>query len=221
MKRALFFLRHYNDIDHMVPVMHQWLSRGHAVDAVVYSLPDFLTDYRFGLLKSFGGFSLKYIDEYLDHDALNHKRQIIDGSRSDVPKDVRIAELYDDAVIDRIFNESKPDIACFDWIMSTSAAALPVAQRATALAHARGLPIVSLPHGDSPHFNEMIAADDLNYSWREIYASGSLFDAVVVPNELCARALSTLHAGQSHPRAGLAALQQRLAETSRCDDTQL
>jgi hypothetical protein len=186
-KRALFFLRHYNDIDHMVPVMHAWLSRGYAADVVVYSLPEYLSDYRFALLKSFEGFSLQYIDEFLDHEALNRKRDIVVGPRGELPKDVRISELYDEAVIGRIFSQFNPNIVCFDWIMSTSAAALPVAQRATALATQRGLPIVSLPHGDSPHFNEMIAADDLNFSWREIYSSGNLFDAVVVPNELCAK----------------------------------
>jgi hypothetical protein len=84
-------------------------------------------------------------------------------------------------------DEVAPDVICFDWIMSTSSAAVPVAQRAASIARQRKIPILSLPHGDSPHFNEMIAIDDLNFSWRQIYSTGAMFDAVVVPNELCAK----------------------------------
>jgi hypothetical protein len=185
--KSLFFLRHYNDIDHITPVMYEWMKSGHSATAVVYSLPEYLDDYRLQFLKQFDAFSLRYIDEYLDEQALGRKRQIIEGPRTDVAKDVRIAERYDERVLGRILDESAPDVICFDWIMSTSAAAVPVAKRAANVARARNLPIVSLPHGDSPHFNEMIAADDLNFSWRQIYSTGAIFDRVVVPNDLCAK----------------------------------
>lgn len=187
---ALFFLRHYNDIDHMVPVMHAWLGAGHRATAVVYSMPEYLNDFRLQMLRKFENYSLHYIDEFLSKPQLDEKKAIIASTKSDTPKDVRISNVYDYQVLNRIFdrvfaNETGP--VCFDWIMSTSAAALPVAQRATEIAKRRGLPIVSLPHGDSPHANEMIAAEDLNYAWREIYKAASIFDSVVVPNELCAK----------------------------------
>ncbi|HTL28096.1 MAG TPA: hypothetical protein VL282_02700, partial [Tepidisphaeraceae bacterium] len=187
---ALFFLRHYNDIDHMVPVIHAWLGAGHRATAVVYSMPEYLNDFRFQLLRKFESFSLHYIDEFLSPPQVAEKKAILASGKNDVPKDVRIANVYDYQVLNRIFdrvfaNETGP--VCFDWIMSTSAAALPVAQRAAEIAKRRGLPIVSLPHGDSPHANEMIAAEDLNYAWREIYKAATIFDSVVVPNELCAK----------------------------------
>ncbi len=187
---ALFFLRHYNDIDHMVPVMHAWLSAGHRATAVVYSLPEYLNDFRLQMLRKFENYSLHYIDEFLSKPQLDEKKAIVASTKSDTPKDVRISNVYDYQVLNRAFdhvfaNETGP--VCFDWIMSTSAAALPVAQRAAEIARRRGLPIVSLPHGDSPHGNEMIAADDLNYAWREIYKAATIFDSVVVPNELCAK----------------------------------
>lgn len=187
---ALFFLRHYNDIDHMVPVMHAWLSAGHRATAVVYSMPHYLDDFRLKMLGAFPAFDLHYIDAFLSPLQLAEKKSIIAGEKTDVPKDVRIAAIYDEPTLGHIFDRafaggSGP--VCFDWIMSTSAAALPVAQRAAAIAHARGLPIVSLPHGDSPHANEMIAADDLNYAWRDIYRAATVFDSVVVPNENCAK----------------------------------
>ena len=97
------------------------------------------------------------------------------------------SELYDESVLANIVDGMKPDLICFDWIMATSAAAVPVAQRAANIARERKIPIISLPHGDSPHFNEMIALDDLDFSWRQIYSTGAIFDSVVVPNELCAK----------------------------------
>ena len=33
----------------------------------------------------------------------------------------------------------------------------------------------------------MIAVDDLNFAWRQIYSTGAIFGSVVVPNELCAQ----------------------------------
>jgi hypothetical protein len=185
--QGLFFLRHYNDIDHITPVMCEWMKSGHAASAIVYSMPEYLDDYRLHFLRQFQQFSARYIDDFLSPATLSGKRQIVDGPRTEIPKDVRISELYDESVIARIIDGTKPDVICFDWIMSTSAAAVPVAQRAAKIARERSLPIISLPHGDSPHFNEMIAADDLNFAWRNIYSTGAIFDSVVVPNELCAK----------------------------------
>src|SRR5438067_1458828 len=128
--RALFFLRHYNDIDHITPVMYEWMKSGHEATAVVYSMPEYLDDYRLRFLKQFERFSLHYINTFLDDAALSRKRQIVDGPRTDVPKDVRISELYDETVLARIIGETLPDVICFDWIMSTSTAAVSVAQRA-------------------------------------------------------------------------------------------
>src|SRR5207249_3446848 len=104
--------------------------------------------------------------------ALSRKRQIIADPRTEVAKDVRISELYDESVLARILHAHQPDVICFDWIMSTSTAAVPVAQRAAKLAKERNIPILSLPHGDSPHWNEMIAIDDLSFAWRDIYSTG-------------------------------------------------
>src|SRR5439155_14332835 len=128
--RAVFFLRHYNDIDHITPVMYEWMKSGHAAIAVVYSTPEYLKDYRLQFLSQFQAFSLHYIDEFLSDTALHRKRQIVEAPRTDVPKDVRIAELYDESVLSSVFDAHALDIVCFDWIMSTSAAAVPVAQRA-------------------------------------------------------------------------------------------
>jgi len=184
---GLFFLRHYNDIDHITPVMYEWMKSEHSATVVVYSMPEYLDDHRLQFLKQFTSFSLHYIDAFLDEQTRNRKRAIVNGPRTEIAKDVRISELYDESVIARIIDTTKPDVICFDWIMSTSAAAVPVAQRAANIARDRKLPIISLPHGDSPHFNEMIAADDLNFAWRNIYSTGAIFDSVVVPNELCAK----------------------------------
>ena len=87
---ALMFLRHYNDIDHMTPVLWQWMKSGHRATAVVYSMPEYVDDYRLQFLKQFEQFSLHYIDEFLGDALVSRKRQIVDGPRTDVAKDVRI-----------------------------------------------------------------------------------------------------------------------------------
>src|SRR4051812_17343259 len=148
--QALFFLRHYNDIDHITPVMYEWLKCGHRAAAVVYSTPEYLDDYRLQFLKQLEGFELKYVDEFLDDETRRRKRQIINAPRTEIAKDVRISEIYDESVLSRIVDTVAPDVICFDWIMSTSAASVPVARRAAKIARERKIPIISLPHGDSP-----------------------------------------------------------------------
>ena len=91
--QALFFLRHYNDLDHMTPVMWEWIKSGHHATAVVYSTPDYLADYRLAFLKQFERFSLHYVDEFLNDAAKTRKQQIVAGPRTEVPKDVRISQL--------------------------------------------------------------------------------------------------------------------------------
>ena len=44
---ALFFLRHYNDIDHIVPVIYKWSKSGHRCTVVfLIGFSDASEDYR-------------------------------------------------------------------------------------------------------------------------------------------------------------------------------
>lgn len=49
---STLFLRHYNDIDHMTPVIAKWIETGHICDAVMISKKRFDGDYRIEYLKS-------------------------------------------------------------------------------------------------------------------------------------------------------------------------
>src|SRR5690348_18499379 len=46
MMKALFFLRHYNDIDHITPVISKWAEAGHSCDVVLVGNPKFRHYYR-------------------------------------------------------------------------------------------------------------------------------------------------------------------------------
>ena len=45
-KKAVFFLRHNNDIDHIVPVLYKWLSTENVpTDIIITTKQDFLEDF--------------------------------------------------------------------------------------------------------------------------------------------------------------------------------
>ena len=49
--KALFFLRHYNDIDHITPVIYKWIDSGHSCDVVMIGSSQFQNDYRIEFLR--------------------------------------------------------------------------------------------------------------------------------------------------------------------------
>ena len=63
--KALFFLRHYNDIDHITPVIYKWIDSGHTCDIVVIGNSRFRNDYRIEFLRKLTGVRMAYIGDLL------------------------------------------------------------------------------------------------------------------------------------------------------------
>jgi len=202
--KILFFLRHYNDIDHIVPVIYKWLQSGSSqAYAIIATDPSYQDDYRIQFLLHYENFHLFHIQDFFNK-----------GQRARFRRNANLTDLaplhpfrlwnkirevffayqrfpdYDRQFFERvyglIFGDGEKGVVAFDWL-STNSPHLGFVEMAVETARERGLVSISLPHGDSPHYNRMIRINELDYSSDEHYASGSIFDFVVVPNDLCAR----------------------------------
>jgi len=203
--KALVFLRHYNDIDHITPVVHKWAERGHAADVVLMGDRNYLTDYRIAYLASLNGVSVAYIGEILSRAELFRMRwQKLMLDRHFRSLMYFLTRVFDrmfsagwrikfwrkvaDILLQRSFGAEKPvrGVVAFDWISGNSVFPIEFVQTTVEAAHERGLGAVSLPHGDSPHFNFLVRVEELSMEPRVKFAPAKMFDRVVVPNELCA-----------------------------------
>lgn len=63
--KALFFLRHYNDIDHITPVISKWIERGYVCDIVMIGKKRFDGDYRIEFLKQLDGVRFAHLRDLL------------------------------------------------------------------------------------------------------------------------------------------------------------
>ncbi len=207
--KALFFLRHYNDIDHVTPVIYKWVERGHAADVLLMGDPHYRDDYRVVYLASLNGVRVATIGQVLNRAQLFRMRlqkllldrhfralspawltHLLDRIMS---PDKRVAfwQKIADLLLQRSFGPREPGAAesgvvAFDWISGNSVFPIEFVQTVVGAARALGLGAVSLPHGDSPHANFLVRVEELSMEPRLKFAPARMFDRVVVPNELCA-----------------------------------
>lgn len=202
--QALFFLRHYNDIDHITPVIYKWTDQGNTCDIVLIGEGHFRDDYRVRFLSSLAAVRLAHIDEILTREqALQlrlQKMMLYRYFRAGAPRFVtngldriftpekRTAfwQLLAQALLQRSFAGGEPGVVAFDWISSNSVLPVEFVQSVVTAARESGLGSVSLPHGDSPHANVLIRTHELRIEPQRKFAAARIFDRVVVPNELCA-----------------------------------
>jgi len=207
--KALVFLRHYNDIDHITPVVYKWAERGHAADIVLMGSPDSRRDYRIVYLASLETVRVAHIGEILSRGELFRMRWqkllldrhfralmpafIIGMLDRALEKDQRVGfwRKVADILLQRSFSPdasgARPQgVVTFDWISGNSVFPIEFVQTVVDAAREQGLGAVSLPHGDSPHFNYLVRVEELSMEPRVKFAPAKMFDRVVVPNELCA-----------------------------------
>lgn len=202
--QALFFLRHYNDVDHITPVIHKWVEQGHSCDVVLIGEAHFRQDYRLGYLASLATVRLAHIDAILSRKQIARLRVqkliLHRYFRAAVPVWVihalekilgpqKRADFWGKIVktlLQRSFADGEPGVVVFDWISSNSVLPIEFVKSAVRAAGDRGLGTVSLPHGDCPHANVLVRVDELRIESNPKYAAARIFDRVVVPNELCA-----------------------------------
>jgi hypothetical protein len=202
--KALFFLRHYNDIDHVTPVIYKWVSRDHEADVVLMGDARFLDDFRLTFLAAQANTRISHIDTLLSGPELWRLRGLMllldrnvrgsplrpiaaaarrfyDGERRQ-----EFWQLVARRLLQRSFPSGGPGIVAFDWISSNSVFPVELVQSFVAIARSMGLASVSLPHGDSPHATQLVRVDELKIGPNQKFAAAAMFDRVVVPNELCA-----------------------------------
>lgn len=204
--KALFFLRHYNDIDHITPVISKWIESGHQCDVVLIGSKRFIRDYRLEYLRTLNGvrvahiselFSLlRYIGWRLQMLLLtgNVRRLAVIGSivrsLADFYHEKRREPLWQktaNQLLMRSFDHGGGGVIAFDWIERNSVICVEWIEVVIAAAKNRGLGAVSLPHGDSPHANQLIRRGERKVEPDTLFSVAGIFNRLVVPNELCAK----------------------------------
>lgn len=203
--KALFFLRHYNDIDHITPVISKWIEAGHIGDIVLIGNPKFLNDYRIKFLNRLDGARVAHIRDLLPPlEFLRWRLQMLLLSTSlrrlfIAPLVNALARIYDAKrrepiwrnttrhLLERSFKGIDEGVVVFDWITKDSPVSVEWVETVVSTARTMGLGTVSLPHGDSPHANQLIRHHEWNLKPDALFSAARIFDKLVVPNELCAR----------------------------------
>lgn len=203
--KALFFLRHYNDIDHITPVISKWIEAGHTCDVVLIGAKRFRHDFRISFLSQLAGVRVAHIHElFSSFQFLKWRLQmlLLTGNlrRLFIGPVIRLlADIYDAkrraslwrATAEHIllWSFAHPDqgVVAFDWIERNSVIAVEWVETVVLMARERGLGTVSLPHGDSPHANQLIRRGEWRVGPDTLFSTAQIFDKLVVPNELCAK----------------------------------
>jgi hypothetical protein len=204
--RALFFLRHYNDIDHITPVISKWIESGHQCDVVLIGSKKFIRDYRLEYLRALDGVRVAHVSEIFS--ALGYikwrlQMLLLTGNVRRLPVIGRIvrtlADSFDEKkreplwqktasqLLTRSFEHAGNGVIAFDWIERNSVICVEWIEVVVAMAKNRGLGAVSLPHGDSPHANQLIRRGERKVEPDALFSVAGIFDRLVVPNELCAK----------------------------------
>lgn len=165
MKKTYFFLRHNNDIDHIVPVIYKLTKTyNQPVDVIIYSKKTLLDDYRIQYLQN----NFKNINIY--YTGYNFSK-----------KQLNILERHTMWKWVNQFFENKHfgGILVFNWTIT------PFVRYICEQANDKNFIIVSLPHGDSPYISKLKTLNDLNFGTMKSYEQLNIFDYVIVPNQLC------------------------------------
>ncbi len=202
--KALFFLRHYNDIDHITPIISKWIESGHQCDVILIGSAKFRRDYRIAYLETLDGVRVSHVRELFSKLTYikwrlqmllltrNVRRIKIIGplvsALADIYHEKRREPLWRqtvDQLLTRSFDVNEGVIA-FDWIERNSVICVEWVKIVVEMARKQGLGTVSLPHGDSPHANQLIRRGERRVLPDTTFSNAGIFDKLVVPNELCA-----------------------------------
>lgn len=187
-KKAFFFLRHNNDIDHITPVLYKWLSTENIqTDVIITSKKKFLNDDRIEFLKKYKNLGIFYINDLFKKYSLPYLFNFfyakydtqIDNLIKKNSTIRRIANKIIKRITNKIFKGANKGIVVFDWTYTY------FVQKVVEIAKKRNFTTISLPHGDAPYVNHMITNSALNYKFLDTHSYAKIFDYIVVPNHLC------------------------------------
>lgn len=181
-----FFLRHHNDIDHVIPVAYALAEQGrHDLHLVVCTHPAYLTDARLRLLAPFPTVTVHHIMDFAPLTPEQRKQAYAEVLGDRPPDEVNFPEIWERwfgtplfaALFERLFGKGRRGAVVFDWTTS------PFTRMVTRIAASQGLPGISLPHGVKVFSNLLVTKDNLNFDpLLKATAAYSIFDHVVLPN---------------------------------------
>ena len=204
-REALFFLRHYNDIDHIVPVIYKWSGSGRRCTVVMIGFADVRKDYRIQFISTLACVKVLDIRDLLtwtDQLRFRFISLVLYGRSGRYVNRVwyklfeffwpagKRTQFWDNVaglLLAKAFNKNIKGTVVFDWISQKSTLPFEFVRRVLELSRNMGHISVSLPHGDSPHFNELIRNHEFRIEPHDKYAHSDIFDFIVCPNELCAK----------------------------------
>ncbi len=212
--KALFFLRHHNDIDHITPIISKWIDSGHRCDVVLIGKAHFIRDFRIEFLRQLNGVRIVHIRKLLPvMEFVLWRLQMLLLVRS--TQQSFMGPLV--SLLNRVyvFKRRQPiwrrtakrllaysfqgineGVVVFDWIERNSAVCVEWVEVVIFTARAMGLGTVSLPHGDSPHASQLIRRGEWHLRPDTSFSAAAMFDKVVVPNELCSKRFRPLFDNQ-------------------------
>ncbi|SFK61511.1 hypothetical protein SAMN05216302_101096 [Nitrosomonas aestuarii] len=197
--------RHYNDIDHITPVVYKWSRSGYRCTVILIGFADVSNDYRIQFLSMLA--CVRVIDirvlltgtDYIQFRLINlvlygHSSQYLNRQCYQLLEILwpvgRRRQFWNkvaEKLLKTAFAHNSEGVVVFDWISQKSVLPLEFVRHVLAIYRARGDVSISLPHGDSPHFNELIRNHDFRIEPQIKYAHSDMFDYIVCPNELCAK----------------------------------
>lgn len=208
--KALFFLRHYNDIDHITPVIFKWVDSGHCCDVILIGSAQFMQDFRIEFLGKLSGVRIVHVRSLLPPiEFVKWRFQMLLLVRSSQhsflgPLVRSLTKVFNprrresvwrrtaERLLAYSFKEVDAGVVTFDWIERNSAICVEWVEIVVSMARARGLGIVSLPHGDSPHASQLIRHGEWVLKPDTSFSAAGMFDKVVIPNELCSKRFRSL-----------------------------
>ncbi len=177
----------------------------------MYGTKNLTQDFRLRMLKVFPDVSIKHLEELGSPGRISYTAKFVENLFNKIaylfrPKAKqeffynKKLVLYRNLVakyLETLYQQNFHVVVCFDWIMSTSKFPIEIMDIAINSAHEYKYPIISLPHGDNPHYNKLIMSTDYSFADADVYKPTARFDEIVVPNELCARRYYP-HKNQEH-----------------------
>ena len=181
-----FFLRHNNDIDHMIPVAYALAKQGlYKIHLIITTHPANQMDPRLKLLAPFKTVSTHHVLDFAPITSHQRKQAFTETLINHTPDDVNFPEIWEKwystslfvNLFEQIFGESKRGAVIFDWTTS------PFVRLILNLAAKFNIPSVSLPHGVKVFSNMLTTKNHINFetlikSTREY----DIYDHIVLPN---------------------------------------
>ncbi len=188
-KKVFFFLRHNNDIDHVVPIIYKWLSTEKVpTDIVITTNKKYQDDYRIKYLEQFKHANIYYINDLFNRRSLitfffnifyfKYETQF-DHIIENFPIAKRFADKIIKNISKKIFKNTKESdaVVVFDWTFTY------FTKHMVKLSKEKKFTTITVPHGDWPYLNYLVTKEDLEYSCMDHLSPLGMFDYNIVANK--------------------------------------